>query len=260
MISREGPIDVKPHCTHQRVGGLRFWRWRRGAEPVVTYRVTENGNVEMTKEIVCRECGAHIWFLTSHGATRQLIVPMTWDGNVAMAATHAARSQPNGATLPAAPQKRRPTDEEVIAGIRKKMGEGKENGEGPGTELAILSWQKDLVMSCSACDDLARQMNAWGLDECRRRLEDIVDDMLPRAKKWVAENRQAALKRFIDESRCPQSIKDWLQGKREALDDAARAARALVDVETPMIRAKVTDHVNEALDNWESRQATLKGD
>lgn len=57
---------------------------------------------------------------------------------------------------------------------------------GPGTELKKL-WSK--VPSCQRCNDLAVKMNRWGPDGCRKRLDEIVQDILPRAKKWLSENK-----------------------------------------------------------------------
>jgi hypothetical protein len=36
---------------------------------------------------------------------------------------------------------------------------------------------------------MALQMNQWGTVGCAAKVDEIVADMLPRAKIWVAENR-----------------------------------------------------------------------
>lgn len=56
--------------------------------------------------------------------------------------------------------------------------------EGPGTELKDIM-TKAGVPSCQACKDLAYKMDSWGVDECRLRIDEIVEDILPRALKWV---------------------------------------------------------------------------
>jgi len=58
---------------------------------------------------------------------------------------------------------------------------------GAGSEL--VAYYKSLGMpNCQQCLDLAEKMDQWGVAECRSRIEDIVSDILPRAKKWV-ENK-----------------------------------------------------------------------
>ena len=56
-------------------------------------------------------------------------------------------------------------------------------GEGPGTVLhdAIAAMG---MPSCQQCKDLAKRMNAWGVDGCREHFDEIVEDILPRAKNW----------------------------------------------------------------------------
>ena len=58
---------------------------------------------------------------------------------------------------------------------------------GPGTELLRI-YEAAGVPTCDACKELVQQMNNWGVAECRKRHEQIVDDIFPRAKEWVAQN------------------------------------------------------------------------
>jgi hypothetical protein len=60
---------------------------------------------------------------------------------------------------------------------------------GPGTELKSI-FKSNGVPSCQSCSSLALQMDQWGSDECEKRIDDIVEDMLPRAKGWVKDNRK----------------------------------------------------------------------
>ena len=46
---------------------------------------------------------------------------------------------------------------------------------GPGTELIRIYKDKG-VPSCQACYDLAAKMDAWGIEGCKDRVEEIVDD------------------------------------------------------------------------------------
>lgn len=40
------------------------------------------------------------------------------------------------------------------------------------------------IPSCQLCYDLAMQMNAWGAEGCREHMTEIIDGMMPRARKW----------------------------------------------------------------------------
>lgn len=57
---------------------------------------------------------------------------------------------------------------------------------GPGAEL-LKAYAAAGAPHCAACVELAEQMNEWGPAGCRKRLEEIVLDILPRAKIWLAE-------------------------------------------------------------------------
>lgn len=59
---------------------------------------------------------------------------------------------------------------------------------GPGTELLEI-YKSAGVPHCDACMELAQQMNDWGVDACRLKINDIVQDMLPRAKAWITQNK-----------------------------------------------------------------------
>ena len=59
---------------------------------------------------------------------------------------------------------------------------------GPGTELLKI-YEDAGVPHCDACALLARQMNSWGVDGCRKEINYIVEDMLPRVQIWLKENK-----------------------------------------------------------------------
>lgn len=59
---------------------------------------------------------------------------------------------------------------------------------GPGSVL-IDYYGRNGVPHCEACFALAYKMDTWGPDECESRLEEIIEDMLPRARQWVKENK-----------------------------------------------------------------------
>lgn len=58
---------------------------------------------------------------------------------------------------------------------------------GPGTELLAI-YHAAGVPTCELCKELAQKMNNWGVVECRKRIDYITSDILPRAMEWLAEN------------------------------------------------------------------------
>ncbi len=67
--------------------------------------------------------------------------------------------------------------------------EPRTNGYGPGSQLLGL-WHD--MPHCEACLELASRMDAWGAAECRQRMAEIVADILPRAREWMADNKPFA--------------------------------------------------------------------
>lgn len=59
---------------------------------------------------------------------------------------------------------------------------------GPGTEL-VLIYQKAGVPPCKSCKDLASKMDKIGIEGCEEKIDQIVEEIIPRAKAWVATNR-----------------------------------------------------------------------
>jgi len=57
---------------------------------------------------------------------------------------------------------------------------------GPGFELLAIMAGRN-VPSCQACKDQADKMNEWGVGECRKRISEIVEEIFPRAKDWIAK-------------------------------------------------------------------------
>lgn len=87
-----------------------------------------------------------------------------------------------------APEVEHPIPELIFHGHSVSEGHGvvKNKIYGPGSELLKI-YEAAGVPSCDACKELAQQMNNWGVDECRKSLDSIVADILPRAKEWVAQ-------------------------------------------------------------------------
>lgn len=67
------------------------------------------------------------------------------------------------------------------------------NGHGPGSKLLEL-FNTAGVPHCQACIDSAAKMDAWGVAGCQERLGEIVEDILPRAREWLTEERPWAHK------------------------------------------------------------------
>lgn len=68
---------------------------------------------------------------------------------------------------------------------------------GPGTELTLL-WAKYGADKCPACQSLALQMNRWGVAGCYEHINEIVADVLPRARNWLKEEFGIAAKAIPD--------------------------------------------------------------
>lgn len=94
--------------------------------------------------------------------------------------------------------------------------------DGPGSELKRAMKQMGLP-SCQACKDLAAKMDEWGVAGCRQRQDEIIEDIMPRARDWVDQNHPWASAMF------PNCVKD---------------------IE---IRRRVTRYVNEAIQRAELR-------
>lgn len=65
--------------------------------------------------------------------------------------------------------------------------------EGPGTELAAVLHLLGVRMkeNCG-CKKMMFQMNAWGLDECQKRFDEIVKTIQDKAKGWGWEEQMTA--------------------------------------------------------------------
>lgn len=71
---------------------------------------------------------------------------------------------------------------------KRTCGKTPHKTDGPGAELLAMHAAAG-VPACQACRELAGRMNDWGPDGCAERLEQIVGEITPRAKKWFAENK-----------------------------------------------------------------------
>lgn len=155
-----------------------------------------------------------------------------------------------GATVPQFPQtnpppfvnndrsyETRPTNSTTIANVPRKCCGGDQTGAtwddivakasadkaGPGAALLKL-FHAAGVPTCPACIVMAAQMNQWGVEGCKENVEKIIEDIFPRAKIWVSENRP-----FIH-SLLPGAIEDI--GIRRKIRSYVFAAIAAAEADT----------------------------
>jgi len=62
------------------------------------------------------------------------------------------------------------------------------NGYGPGSKL-LEDFSRAGAPHCEECLELAAKMDAWGKQGCEEHLDEIVEEILPRAQEWMEENR-----------------------------------------------------------------------
>lgn len=73
------------------------------------------------------------------------------------------------------------------------------DGWGPGSQLIKIFSAKGMP-ACQACYALAEKMDVWGVDGCREHFDEIVMDILPRAKQWLKSNHGWARRLFVIEA------------------------------------------------------------
>lgn len=108
---------------------------------------------------------------------------------------------------------------------------GPRTSGGPGTELLAI-YKSAGVPSCQQCRDLATKMNNWGVIECRKRLDEIIEDIFPRAKQWLAEKRSwtaalygiaADVASFLSEDKVDEQIQKTIRNDVNKAIDKANA-------------------------------------
>lgn len=112
---------------------------------------------------------------------------------------------------------------------------------GPGTELS-LELERLGLSSCQQCKSLAMLMNDWGSDGCRERMDEIVADVLPRARAW------------FDHATLKEKMEVWWKSDQR-LASALAMGRAAKDwgLDEPL-KAVIRSQVNAALARWDARQ------
>ena len=69
------------------------------------------------------------------------------------------------------------------------------DGFGPGSQL-LAAYATAGMPHCEDCLRLASRMDEWGVDGCRERAREITDEILPRARGWLAEHKPWARRLF----------------------------------------------------------------
>lgn len=114
-------------------------------------------------------------------------------------------------------------------------------GEGPGTEL-LEAFRRMGVPSCQLCRDAADRMNEWGTAGCRERIDEIVEDILPRAEAWW---ESSSLKEKADA---------WFADQASAWEKVMSAGRAVAGRKA-MLRDAIRRAVVAAIESAERRGA-----
>jgi GT2 family glycosyltransferase len=68
-----------------------------------------------------------------------------------------------------------------------RSGKPTEPPKGPGSELRQWLSETFGFPSCGFCRDLAKDMDEWGVEECRNRLDEIADRIIENTHTWIAE-------------------------------------------------------------------------
>jgi hypothetical protein len=102
-------------------------------------------------------------------------------------------------------------------------GDEKMLGQGPGTEMKEAMAAEGFP-ACQQCVNLAKRMNQWGPDGCRTHMEEIIRDIMPRAKNWLKKELPYAQKFF-----------------------------GFVRLEDTLIRHEIVKRVNAAIEGYENK-------
>lgn len=121
-------------------------------------------------------------------------------------------------------------------------------GEGPGTELS--NDIKSMGMpACQQCHLLARKMNGWGIDGCREHLNEIIEDIEPRALAWW-ENTDYNQRTAAWWKSASSALTVLHQAYKIAKPDNKKEHKARL---VAMLRVQVKAQVVKAIDQYESK-------
>jgi hypothetical protein len=178
--------------------------------------------------ITCKKCGAVANLVDAAGKQApSTTIGYFFDGQ-------------EGPTRPVASPKAKPVPTPVPA----KKPAPEPLGEGPGTELS-QELERLGISSCQACKGLARLMNGWGPDGCRSRMDEIVADVLPRARAW------------FDHATITEKMSVWWNSDQKlstALKAGTKAASWQLD---DALKAVIRVQVEAALSRWEAKQQAV---
>lgn len=133
-------------------------------------------------------------------------------------------------------------------------------GDGPGTELLGI-FKSDPIgkhaTSCPACLQLAQQMNQWGPAGCRERMDEIVEDILPRAKDWIIAAADGGIQGLdlgaLDRSKLSIASAWKFKGDEPTPVEKMKAATA-----DQTMRVWISRQVKKAIRQAERKEADLK--
>lgn len=173
--------------------------------------------VQSTIRKTCKDCGKELFGLLPNGAHKSIVI--VW-----------VDTPPEKAPAPqVAGQRARDRNTNAQRVDPRQAIIDRIGGDGPGTRLALRFFDKGYHAACQACEDLAKQMNEWGSEECRKKMDYLVADILPRAEKWLEDTHKRA-NAFLD-----------LVGNA-------------VDVKTFALKNRIRAFIVEALDDWDGSQ------
>ena len=129
---------------------------------VVSTATTDTASLQLSG-FYCPDCNHKFVAAMGKGYVDAVLIPLVSMERVVRVETEKAK--PQAKETPAQPKKPEPL------------------GPGPGTELHDELTRLG-IPACQACKALARKMNEWGVEESRKRIDEIVEDVLPRAKAW----------------------------------------------------------------------------
>lgn len=205
-------VSASPACTHED--------WDISAVP----RKAGHGFILSIQTITCKSCGA-VANLTDARGHRGPATSIGIDFN------------PNPPLAVSKPRE--------VAQEKKQRPEPEPLGEGPGTELA-LELERLGMSSCQQCKHLAGLMNNWGPQGCRERLDEIVVDVLPRARAW------------FDHASIREKLSVWWNSNQKLSTAYAAGVKASSWELDETLKEVIKIQVLAALDRWDAKASEVQ--
>lgn len=126
---------------------------------------------------------------------------------------------------------------------------------GVGSELLSI-FKSDPIgkhaTSCPACRELARKMNEWGAEGCREHMQEIVEDILPRAKQWTIAAAGGKIKGF-DPSGLDKAKLKIAKAWKFASEEPTRAESLKAAAADRVMSIWIKRQVKRAIRQWENK-------